>query len=216
MNHNYIRPGGVAADLPDGWEDDVEHLLEIVPAGVREYEELLDENPIFLDRTQGVGIITPDECQAYGVTGPTARASGIDWDVRKAFPYTGIEQYEFDVPLGKHGDVYDRYLVRVRRDPPVAAHRSPGDGDDARGRLPHRRPQGDPAAAQAHRRVDGSAHPPLQDLHRGLQGPGGRGVPGRRVRPRRARHVPGVRRRRQAVARPRAWPRRSPTSRRCR
>ncbi len=113
MNHNYIRPGGVAADLPDGWEDDVEHLLEIVPAGVREYQELLDENPIFLDRTQGVGIITPEECKAYGVTGPTARASGVDWDVRKVFPYSGIEQYEFDVPLGKHGDVFDRYMVRV-------------------------------------------------------------------------------------------------------
>jgi len=114
MNHNYIRPGGVAADLPDGWEDDVEELLSVVPAGVSEYEELLNENPIFLDRTQGVGVITPEECKALGVTGPTARASGIDWDLRKVFPYSGIDAYEFDVPVGKHGDVFDRYIVRVK------------------------------------------------------------------------------------------------------
>jgi NADH-quinone oxidoreductase subunit D len=96
MNHNYIRPGGVAADLPDGWEEEVEFLLEMVPRGVGEYEELLSENPIFLDRSVGIGVITPEECRAYGVTGPIARASGIDWDLRKAFPYSGIDQYEFD------------------------------------------------------------------------------------------------------------------------
>ncbi len=114
MNHNYIRPGGVAAELPDGWEDDVEYLLAAVPVGVAEYEELLNENPIFVDRTQGVGVITPAECKAFGVTGPTARASGVDWDLRKVFPYSGIDQYEFDVPLGRHGDVFDRYYLRVR------------------------------------------------------------------------------------------------------
>ena len=113
MNHNYIRPGGVAADLPDGWEDDIEQLLVKIPLGIAEYEEILNENPIFLDRTQGVGVITPKECSAYGVTGPVARASGLDWDLRKVFPYSGIEQYEFGVPLGKHGDVYDRYIVRL-------------------------------------------------------------------------------------------------------
>jgi len=113
MNHNFIRPGGVAADLPDGWEDDVENLLDVVPKGVSEYEELLNENPIFRDRTIGVGVITPDECKALGVTGANARASGIEWDLRKAFPYSGIDKYEFDVPLGKHGDVFDRYLVRM-------------------------------------------------------------------------------------------------------
>ena len=113
MNHNYIRPGGVAADLPDGWEDDLEELQVKVAAGVEEYHEILDENPIFLDRTQGVGVITPAECRAFGVTGPNARASGIDWDLRKAFPYSGIDNYDFEVPLGKHGDVLDRYHVRM-------------------------------------------------------------------------------------------------------
>ncbi len=113
MNHNYIRPGGVAADLPDGWEDDVAHLIEAVSGGLDEYEELLNENPIFLDRTLGIGVITPDECRQYGITGPMARASGIDWDLRKAAPYCGIDQYEFDVPLGIHGDVHSRYTVRM-------------------------------------------------------------------------------------------------------
>lgn len=113
MNHNYIRPGGVAADLPDGWEDDVADLIVAVSGGLDEYEELLNENPIFLDRTMGVGVITPQECKQFGVTGPMARASGIPWDLRKSNPYCGIEQYEFDVPLGLHGDVHDRYTVRM-------------------------------------------------------------------------------------------------------
>jgi NADH-quinone oxidoreductase subunit D len=113
MNHNYIRTGGVAADLPDGWEDDVERLLELIPRGIADYEDLLTGNPIFIERTQGVGVITPEECLAYGVTGPIMRASGIDWDLRKAFPYSGIEEYDFEVPIGKHGDTFDRYLVRM-------------------------------------------------------------------------------------------------------
>ena len=113
MNHNYIRPGGVAADLPDGWEDDITNLIDVVNAGVDEYEELLNENPIFLDRTLGVGVITPEECKQFGVTGPIARASGLNWDLRKQMPYCGIEQYEFEIPTGKHGDVHDRYEVRI-------------------------------------------------------------------------------------------------------
>jgi len=113
MNHNFIRPGGVAADLPDGWEDDVELIIEKVTQGVGEYEELFNENPIFRDRTMGVGVITPEECRALGVSGPIARAAGIKWDLRKAFPYSGIDKYDFEVPVGKHGDVWDRYLVRM-------------------------------------------------------------------------------------------------------
>jgi NADH-quinone oxidoreductase subunit D len=113
MNHNYIRPGGVAADLHDGWQEEVSSLLETLPVGIAEYEEILNDNPIFLDRTQGVGVITPEECLAYGVGGPIARAAGINWDLRKAFPYSGIDQYEFDVPIGSRGDVWDRYLVRM-------------------------------------------------------------------------------------------------------
>ena len=112
MNHNYIRPGGVAADLPDGWEDDIEAVIAGVLRGLVDYETLLLDNPIFLERTKGVGVLAPEEIRAYGVTGPMARASGIEYDVRKAFPYSGIEQYDFDVPVFTGGDVYDRFLVR--------------------------------------------------------------------------------------------------------
>ena len=113
MNHNYIRPGGVAAELPDGWEADVDEILEVIPKGMIDYNDLLTNNPIFLDRTKGVGVITADECLAYGITGPVLRASGVSWDLRKAQPYSGIENYEFTVPVGENGDVYDRYLVRL-------------------------------------------------------------------------------------------------------
>jgi NADH-quinone oxidoreductase subunit D len=113
MNHNYIRPGGVAADLPPGWRRDVQQILDTIPGRLGEYDDLLQNNPIWVSRTQGVGIVTPEECLAYGVTGPTLRAAGVPWDLRKAFPYSGIDRFDFDVPTGSRGDVYDRYRVRV-------------------------------------------------------------------------------------------------------
>ncbi|MCZ6661682.1 MAG: NADH dehydrogenase (quinone) subunit D [Actinobacteria bacterium] len=113
MNHNYIRPGGVAADLHPGWKDDIAVILEEMPIRFAQYDDLLRNNPIWLSRTKGVGVITPEEAIGYGITGPVLRATGVDWDLRKAFPYSGIENYEFDVPLGSKGDVYDRYRVRV-------------------------------------------------------------------------------------------------------
>jgi NADH-quinone oxidoreductase subunit D len=113
MNHNFIRPGGVAADLPPGWKDDVWDILEELPKRLKQYDDLLENNPIWLSRTKGVGVISADEAIAYGITGPPLRAAGVSWDLRKAFPYSGIEQYEFEVPVGEHGDVYDRYRVRV-------------------------------------------------------------------------------------------------------
>ena len=113
MNHNYIRPGGVAADLADGWEEDVEEILERIPAAMSDYEDLLKENSIWKGRTQGVGVITAEECLAYGITGPTLRAAGAAWDLRRSQPYSGIEAYDFDVVTGERGDVYDRYRVRI-------------------------------------------------------------------------------------------------------
>ena len=113
MNHNYIRPGGVAADLPDGWEDDVAEILERIPAAMRDYEDLLKENSIWKGRTQGIGIISAEECLAYGITGPTLRAAGVGWDLRRSQPYSGIDSYDFDVVTGSRGDVYDRYRVRI-------------------------------------------------------------------------------------------------------
>jgi NADH-quinone oxidoreductase subunit D len=113
MNHNFIRPGGVAADLPPGWKDDVFEILDELPRRLKQYDDLLQDNPIWGSRTRGVGVISAEEAIAYGITGPPLRAAGVDWDLRKAFPYSGIEQYEFEVPLGEHGDVYDRYRIRV-------------------------------------------------------------------------------------------------------
>ncbi|HEX5696496.1 MAG TPA: NADH dehydrogenase (quinone) subunit D, partial [Acidimicrobiia bacterium] len=113
MNHNFIRPGGVAADLPPGWKDDVVDILDELPRRIQQYDDLLENNPIWVSRTKGVGVISAEEAIAYGITGPPLRAAGVDWDLRKAFPYSGIEQYEFDVPVGENGDVYDRYRVRV-------------------------------------------------------------------------------------------------------
>lgn len=113
MNHNYIRPGGVAVDLPPGWKDDVAGLLVELPGRLAQYDDLLKENPIWLSRTKGVGVISAEEAIANSVTGPPLRAAGVAWDLRKSFPYSGIEQYEFDVVTGENGDVYDRYRVKV-------------------------------------------------------------------------------------------------------
>ncbi len=112
MNHNFIRPGGVVADLPTGWREDVAAIIETVTSGLAEFETLLMDNPIFIERTQGIGILTRQECLAYGVTGPVARASGIDYDVRKVFPYSGFEHYDFEIPTTSNGDVYDRFVIR--------------------------------------------------------------------------------------------------------
>ncbi|HWB88241.1 MAG TPA: NADH dehydrogenase (quinone) subunit D [Acidimicrobiia bacterium] len=113
MNHNYIRPGGVAVDLAPGWRDDVAAILEDLPKRFDMYDDLLEQNPIWLARTKGVGVISAEEAVAYSITGPALRAAGIDWDLRKAFPYSGIEKYEFEVPVGSMGDVYDRYRIRM-------------------------------------------------------------------------------------------------------
>jgi NADH-quinone oxidoreductase subunit D len=113
MMGSYFRPGGVWRDLRPEFLPALNHFLEIMPARLDDYEVLLTNNPIWIDRTQGVGIIEPDVALAWGVSGASLRASGVNWDVRKAMPYSGYENYQFTVPLGEHGDVYDRYIVRI-------------------------------------------------------------------------------------------------------
>jgi NADH-quinone oxidoreductase subunit D len=113
MNHGYIIPGGVWEDLPDGWEEVVANICDVIPGRVDEYEELLSENPIFLERTRGVGVITKEEAIALGASGPIARAAGIDWDLRRDMPYEAYGEVNFDVPLATDGDVYARYKVRM-------------------------------------------------------------------------------------------------------
>jgi len=113
MNHNFIRPGGVAADLPDGWRQDLDELCETVERGVRDYADLLAENPIWMERLVDVGTISTADAIALGVTGPILRATGFAWDLRKAQPYLAYDEVEFDVVCGERGDCYDRYLVRL-------------------------------------------------------------------------------------------------------
>jgi NADH-quinone oxidoreductase subunit D len=113
MNHNYIRPGGVAADLPAGWRDDVLRLLEIIPPRLEEYDVLMTGQPIWRERLQGVGVITTEECIALGITGPILRSTGYAWDLRRDDPYLAYEQVDFDVIVGTYGDCYDRYAIRL-------------------------------------------------------------------------------------------------------
>ena len=113
MNHGYIIPGGVWEDLPDGWEKVCRHIVKILPKRIKEYEDLLTLNPIFLERTKGVGIVSREQAFAVGATGPIARATGIDWDLRRDMPYEVYGDVEFDVPVAHDGDVYARYAVRM-------------------------------------------------------------------------------------------------------
>jgi NADH-quinone oxidoreductase subunit D len=113
MFPSYMRVGGLRDDLPRGFHEAVRAFLDRFPPKLDEYEDLLTENNIYRDRTQGVGVISGDDAVAYGLVGPIARAAGVAYDVRKAFPYLGYETFQFDVPTQTEGDVYARYLVRV-------------------------------------------------------------------------------------------------------
>jgi NADH-quinone oxidoreductase subunit D len=113
MNHNFIRPGGVAADLPDGWRDATLRVLDLVEPRLEEYETLMTGQPIWRERLQGVGVITADEAIALGATGPILRSTGVPWDLRKADPYLFYDQIEFGVVVGGYGDCFDRYAIRL-------------------------------------------------------------------------------------------------------
>ena len=113
MNHNFIRPGGVAADLPDGWRDEVLTLIDALPARLNEFDTLLTGQPIYRERLQGVGVINTAECLALGVTGPILRSTGYAWDLRRDMPYLAYDQVDFDVVVGTYGDCFDRYAIRL-------------------------------------------------------------------------------------------------------
>jgi NADH-quinone oxidoreductase subunit D len=113
MFPSYIRVGGLREDLPPGFHQQVTEFLDMFPAKIDEYEALLTKNEIWLKRTQQVGVISQEDHIQYGLVGPMARAIGVPYDVRKTFPYLGYETYDFKIPTQTHGDVYDRYLVRV-------------------------------------------------------------------------------------------------------
>ena len=114
MMTTFIRPGGIWRDVPVEFETAVRDFLKMFPKRIDEYEALLTKNPILLDRLVGIGTLSADDALQHGVTGPMLRASGINWDLRKARPYMGYEQYDFNVPVRTEGDTYARYLVRVQ------------------------------------------------------------------------------------------------------
>jgi NADH-quinone oxidoreductase subunit D len=109
----YFRVGGLMADLPPGFEDQVQAFLSVFLTRLGEYEDLLTNNPLWRQRTVGVGTIKREDAIALGLSGPGLRACGVPYDVRKAHPYSGYQRYQFDIPLGKNGDVFDRYQVRI-------------------------------------------------------------------------------------------------------
>jgi NADH-quinone oxidoreductase subunit D len=113
MMTSYIRIGGLAKDLPEDFDKKVRNIIKTIREKIKDYETLLNENPIFINRTKGVAVITADDAINYSLSGPLLRGSGVNYDVRKANPYSGYENFNFEVPLGKNGDAYDRYLIRV-------------------------------------------------------------------------------------------------------
>ena len=168
MNHNFIRPGGVAADLPDGWQDDIEVLCDTVLARSYEYAELLTGQPIFRERTEAVGNISAEE--ALALRSPARSCARPDSPgTCAAQPYLAYDKLDFDVIVGAYGDVFDRYPLRldeilesVKIVRQIVEKMPPGDY-----RMQDRKITPPPGP---HRRDHGSAHPPLQALHRGLPG----------------------------------------------
>src|SRR5205814_7930434 len=110
---SFIRPGGLVRDLQADLLGDMTPFLDAMPGYIDSYEELLTANPIFRERTEGIGVLPRDDALALGVSGPSLRASGVAFDLRKTNPYCGYENYTFGVATGEVGDCYDRYLVRV-------------------------------------------------------------------------------------------------------
>ncbi len=113
MNHNYIRPGGVAADLPDGWREDIQSILDVLPERLEQFDVLMTGQPIWRERTQGIGVITTEEALALGATGPILRSTGYAWDLRRSMPYLAYDQVDFDIVVGTYGDTFDRYAIRL-------------------------------------------------------------------------------------------------------
>jgi NADH-quinone oxidoreductase subunit D len=113
MMTSYICPGGLQAELPPGFDKKVRAFTSVFPKLLGEYHDILTNNQLWLERTKDVCVLSKEDAIAYATSGPVLRGSGVEWDIRKIFPYSGYEQFDFDIPVGSKGDVYDRYLVRM-------------------------------------------------------------------------------------------------------
>lgn len=184
MMHGFLRIGGMQWDLPEGFEARVRALMERLPERIDEYDRLLTNNLIWRKRTEGIAVLPPQDALAYGCTGPILRGSGVNYDVRKAFPYSGYEDYEFDVPLGKRGDSFDRYLIRLeemrqsRRIILQALDRLPGGPwiiDDRKVALPPRPElvQSMEAVIHQFKLVSEGLHPPAGEVYAAVEAPRG-------------------------------------------
>ena len=203
MHTRYFQVGGLAEDIPDGFYEQARAAAKRMPKAVDDYEALLDRNQIWLERTKGIGLLSAEDAIALGQTGPMLRASGVDWDLRRELPYLRYDEVDFEVPVYRNGDVYDRYKVHMdeMRQSARIVTQCVDRLEELRGRaLDRRRQEGRAAAARGAPHLDGVPHPPLQDRHRGLPRARGRGLRGDRVGARRVRLLPRLRRRPQAVA----------------
>ena len=113
MMTSWICPGGLRGDAPPGWFYKVQKFVDGFPKKLDEYNKLVSKNPIWVERLSGIGVISAQDAIAWGMSGPSLRGSGVAWDIRKANPYCGYEEFDFDIPVGKNGDVYDRFLCRM-------------------------------------------------------------------------------------------------------
>jgi NADH-quinone oxidoreductase subunit D len=184
MMHGYFRIGGLQWDVPDGFAERVQTFIKTFPARLDEFETLLTDNLIWRERTEGVAVLSAEDALRYGCTGPLLRGSGVSYDVRKAFPYGGYDEFEFDVPVGEAGDAFDRYRVRMEemrqslRILQQALDRLP-DGpvliDDRKVALP---PRGElvrsmEAVIHQFKLVSEGIHPPAGEVYAAVESPRG-------------------------------------------
>ena len=113
MMTSYFRPGGLWRDLPEGFDEAVQQFIDLFPDRIEEYENMLTENPLYIERTKGIGAISSEDALRIGLTGPNLRATGVPLDMRKDQPYSAYEQFDFEIPTASNGDTYDRYVVRM-------------------------------------------------------------------------------------------------------